>query len=131
MTDLIKIIKRAAVEAVENGQPTDIRQGIVTNTNPLTIQITPQFILPASVLIVPKHLTDYTVKVSFNWNTEGAGSHNHTCPEGTTSSASDHSHTISSGGDKELTIHNALQVNDKVALLRQKGGQFYYILDRI
>lgn len=131
MPDLIRLIKRAALEAVENGQPTDIRQGIVTNNNPLTVQITPQLILPASVLIVPKHLTDYTVKVSFNWTTEEAGSHNHTCPEGTTSSVSNHSHTISSGGDKEITIHNALQINDKVALLRQKGGQFYYILDRI
>lgn len=146
-------MKQAAMEAVESGQPADIRTGLVTNTEPLTIQITPQFILPASVLIVPKHLTDYTVKVSFNWETENAGQHNHGYSgntastsggsgesafsshshsySGTTENTPDHKHVVKSEKDKEITIHNALQVNDKVALLRQKGGQFYYILDRI
>lgn len=146
-------MKQAAMEVVESGQPTDIRTGLVTNTEPLTIQITPQFILPSSVLIVPRHLTDYKVKVSFNWETENAGQHNHnysgnTASEsggsgessfsshshsysGTTENRPDHKHVVKSEKDKEITIHNALQVNDKVALLRQKGGQFYYILDRI
>jgi hypothetical protein len=115
-TGLIKIIKQAAMEAVESGQPTDIRTGVVTNVKPLTIQITPQFILPSEVLIVPKHLTDYKVKVSFNWNTEVADTHKH---------------IVQSEQEKDLIVHNALKIGDKVALLRQKGGQFYYILDRI
>ena len=130
-TGLIKIIKQAAVEAVENGQPTDMRTGIVTKTNPLTIQVTPLFILQSSALIVPRHLTDYTVKVSFNWNSEYAGEHNHSCTDGSTDTEPDHRHVVKSEREKELTVHNALKVNDKVALLRQKGGQFYYILDRI
>ena len=34
-------------------------------------------------------------------------------------------------GTKTLTINNALKVGDKVTLLRQSGGQIYFILDRI
>ena len=130
------LIKQAAIEAMENGQPTDLRTGIVISDNPLKIQITPQFILPESALIVPRHLTDYKVTVSFNWDTDYAGGHSHTyvCAEGgtnTTDNESNHAHNIKSVEEKELTIHNKLQQNDKVALLKQKGGQFYYILDRI
>jgi hypothetical protein len=152
-TGIIEIIKRAALEAMENAQPTDIRTGLVIETDPLTIQITPQFILPESVLIVPRHLTDYTVKVSFNWETEEAGSHNHSYSgntenvgggsgeealsehshtyTGSVSTVNDHTHIIESVEEKKLTIHNKLEKEDKVALLKQKGGQFYYILDRI
>jgi hypothetical protein len=121
-----KLIKQAALEAMENGQPTDLRTGVVISTDPLKVQVSPLFILPESVLIVPRHLTDYTVNVSFNWETERAGAHsNHV------GLVPDHSHGVQSDGDRTLTIHNKLKVNDKVALLRQKGGQFYYILDRI
>lgn len=100
-TGLIKLIKQSAIEAVENGQPCDWRTGIVTSINPLKVQITPQFILPESVLVVPKHLTKEEITLTFGNET------------------------------KTITIHKALAKNDKVALLRQKGGQSYLILDRI
>lgn len=82
-TGLVKGIKRAAMDAVENGQPCDWRTGIVTSSNPLKVQITPQFVLPSSVITVP------------------------------------------------LRLKEDLNKGDKVALLRQKGGQSYLILDKI
>ena len=82
-TGLVKGIKMAALEAMETGQPCDLRTGVITSTNPLKVQITPQFILPQSVLLVP------------------------------------------------LRLKNDLHNGDKVALLRQKGGQSYFILDKI
>lgn len=100
-TGLIKAVKQAAIEAVENGQPCDWRTGVVTSVDPLKVQITPQFILPESVLVVPKHLTDEEITLTFDDET------------------------------KKIKIHKALSKNDKVALLRQKGGQSYLILDRI
>lgn len=122
-TGLVKIMKQAAVEAMESGQPTDLRYGLVTSVNPLKIQVTPQFILPESVLIVPQHLTNYTVPISVNWNTDnksgGSGD----------SSFESHNHSIS--GTKTITINNALNVNDRVALLRSKGGQSYFVLDKV
>lgn len=100
-TGLIQLIKRVALEAVDNGQPTDIRTGVVTSVSPLVIQITPQLSLPNSVLIIPRSLTNYSVVANVD------------------------------GESKTITINNALKINDKVALLRQKGGQSYFILDKI
>ena len=63
-TGLIDIMKRAAMEANENSKPCDLRYGTVISENPLSIQITSQFILPESILIVPEHLTDYEVETT-------------------------------------------------------------------
>lgn len=55
-TGLVKGIKQAALDAMETGQPCDWRTGIVTSVSPLKVQITQQFILPQSVLVVPIRL---------------------------------------------------------------------------
>lgn len=101
MSGLVGMIKTAAMEAIENDKPTDLRYGKVVSVSPLKVQVTNQFTIPSSMLVVPKHLTTYEVSVTID------------------------------GDKKKMTIHNALQVNDKVALIRQKGGQSYLILDRV
>jgi len=63
-TGLIDIMKRAAIDANESNKPADLRFGTVTSVNPLKIQVTNQFILPKSVLIIPEHLTDYEIEVT-------------------------------------------------------------------
>lgn len=98
---LLDVVKRTALAAFENEQPCDLRYGTVVSANPLRIQITNQLTLPRSVLVVPQHLTNYTVSVTDNDET------------------------------RTITINNALKINDKVALLRKQGGQSYFILDRI
>ena len=113
-TGILEIVKLAAMDAEENGKPTDLRYGKVISDDPLKVEITNQFKLPASMLIVPQHLTEYEVEVEMDWSTTGSG---------------DHSHRVS--GKKKLIIHNQLKVGDKVALLRERGGKAYYILDRL
>ena len=110
---LIDIMKRAALDAMDSNQMCDLRVGTVSSVNPLKVQVTNQFTIPESLLIVPQHLTDYTVNVTVNWSTEGT----------------DHSHGVT--GNKSMTVHSALKVGDKVALIRKTGGQSYFILDRI
>lgn len=100
-TGIIDTVKRAAMEAMENDKPTDLRYGKVVSVSPLKVQVTNQFTIPSSMLVVPQHLTNYEVSVTLDEDR------------------------------KKMTIHNALQVNDKVALIRQKGGQSYLILDRV
>lgn len=100
-TGLIELIKRAALEAVDNKQMADLRYGKVTSTNPLKVQVTNQLTLPKALLVVPKHLTNYDVTITID------------------------------GEDKKIKIKNALKNGDKVALLRKQGGQSYFILDRI
>lgn len=137
---LIDIMKRAAIDANEASQPTDLRYGTVTSVTPLAVQITNQMTIPQSLLILPNHLTDYTVPVTFNWTTETAGDHNHSYSgsdsggdshSGNVDNNGDHTHQIVSGKSKTITIHNALKVGDKVALIRKQGGQAFYILDKI
>lgn len=98
---LLTIVKQAAMDAIDNAQMCDLRYGEVVSTTPLKVQVTPQFAIPLSLLIVPEYLTDHEVTVS------------------------------DSSGTRTMTIHGALQKGDKVALLRKQGGQSYLILDRI
>lgn len=135
-TGLIDIMKRASMDVMENSKPCDLRFGTVTSTSPLKVQITPQFILPASTLIVPTHLTDYSVDVTMDWESE-PHTHTHgasiqdTYSGGGSITIDTATHTHSVIGKKSIIIHAALKVGDKVALIRQSGGQSYYILDRI
>lgn len=121
-TGLIDIMKRAALDANESNKPADLRFGKVVSTNPLKVEITNQFVLPESILIVPEQLTDHEVEVTvtsdYGWKTE-----NTTC-------STSHKHDIKINKQK-LKIHGALKVGDKVAVMRKQGGQFYYILDRL
>ena len=118
-SDIIRTIKSAALDAVEDSKPCDLRYGTVISAAPLMIRVTEQFILPASALIIPEHLTDYeietTILAEHDWNTQTSGTHSHTIK-----------HTR-----KKIRIHGALKAGDRVALLRQRGGHYYYVLDRL
>lgn len=82
---LIEIIKRASLDAMDNAQMCDLRYGKVISTSPLKVQITSQFVIPSSLLVVPKRLKN----------------------------------------------EDPLVNGDKVVLIRQQGGQSYFILDKI
>lgn len=112
-TGLIDIMKRASLDAMEANQTCDLRFGTVVSTSPLKVQITNQFTIPQSLLIVPEHLTKRTMPVAIELD-----------PKQTSTD-------VSGIGNRLITIDNSLKVGDKVALLRKTGGQSYYILDRI
>ena len=127
-TGLVDVIKRAAMDANESNKPADLRFGKVISESPLKVQITSQFILPESILIVPEHLTDYEIKITlkdeYGWKTENTSG-------GSGDAAfSSHNHKIVQT-EKTALVHGKLKVGDKVALMRKQGGQFYYILDRL
>lgn len=113
---LLETIKRAAVEAQGAGQPLQLCYGKVTSKSPLKITVENKLELTKEFLIVPEHLTDYEVKMTFDYNTNSAGEDSH-------------SHTIS--GKKTVTVHGALEKDDKVMLLRMQGGQSYLVLCRL
>lgn len=98
---LIQLIKRVAMDAVDNHQMCDLRYGKVVSVSPLKVKITNQLTIPSSVLVVPEHLTDRDVSVTID------------------------------GEVKTIMVHNTLNIGDNVALLRKQGGQSYFILDRI
>ena len=100
--DLLIAIKKAALDAVEAGKPSDFCFGKVTNTSPLTISIEQKMTLGVAQLILTRNVTDYQTRI-----------------------------TMEDEEPKQMTIHNALRIGDEVILVRKKGGQKYLVLDRV
>lgn len=146
-TDLLKLLKQASTEAVESTQPTSVTFGSVTSIAPLEILVEQRLSLTEKNLVLTRNVTDFTISVSMEWESEVAGdkehdhgleielgdggdpSHTHTvdCEMGTENM--EHLHEVK--GKKELIIHNALEVGEKVVLVRMIGGQKYIVLDRL
>lgn len=122
-SELLKTIKKAALDAVKAEKPSDVLFGKVISTSPLQVNVEQQFILGEKQLVLTRNVTDYTTSVTVDWATG-----NRSGGSGEASFAS-HNHGIS--GKKQITVHNGLAVGDEVVLMRKYGGQKFVILDRI
>jgi hypothetical protein len=136
--DLLKAIKRAAVEAVNTTQPSDFCFGTVVSVSPLKISIEQKMTLGSAQLVLTKNVTDYKMSISVDLTSSDAlSTHNHQIKDengnltNLKSQEVNLSHRHSIKGKNEITIHNALQVDDEVVLLKQKGGQKYLVLDKV
>lgn len=121
--ELMKTIKRAAVEAVDASKPVQVCFGKVTSSSPLKILVEQKLPLGEGQLILTRNVTNFTTEVTVDWSTN-----NKSGGSGESAFAS-HAHGIS--GRKKITVHNGLAVGDEVILLRQQGGQKYIVVDRI
>lgn len=101
--DLLIIIKKAALEAVEASQPSNFLFGKVISVKPLKVSVEQKMTLGAAQLVLTRNATDFTTKVKVDGSDEV----------------------------KKITIYNALQTGDEVTLIKQKGGQKYLIVDRV
>lgn len=106
MSNLSTVIKKAALQAYDAGNPTDLRFGTVTNVDPLEITVTQKFVLPEEVLVVPEHLTNHTVDIGVI-GTNGEETH------------------------RQMNVYEGLVLNDRVCMIRGQGGQTYYVLGRL
>lgn len=113
-TDFYNAMKAAAMNAVEASHPCDFLFGKVTNAAPLQVMVEQKMTLTSAQLVLTRNVTDHSVDVSVDWNTEDANDHNHSIK-----------------GINKITIHNGLKVGDEVVLLKKKGGQKYLILDKV
>lgn len=133
------------------GKGAGVLQGTVTQANPLKIQVDgdDKLLLTAPILVVPRHLSDYTTACDIHLNdgaidsvTRNDGAHDHG-PSGGHSQYSGsgiHSHTsegphIHHQATFNITgatikVHNALKLGEKVHLLAFNDGKKYYVLDR-
>ena len=116
MADMIEIIKRAAMEAVEGQKPAGIALGTVESENPLEIRVEQKLLLRAEQLILPRSMTDFELEIELEAGTESAG---------------DPAHIHEIKGRKIIKILNALKSGESVLLMRMQGGQKYIILDRM
>lgn len=100
MSDILTLIKQASKEGVDASFPVNLVFGVVTSVLPLEIKIDQKITLPEKMLILTNAVKDYQVFA--------------TLPI----------------GDAMITIHNALQLGESVALLRMQGGQQFLVIDR-
>lgn len=113
---LVQSMKKAAVDAVDATKPVNVYFGEVRTVSPLTINVEQKMVLGEGQLILTRNVTDFETMVTMNWESEE-------------DSSASHSHMIT--GQKQITIHNALEVDEEVILIRQQGGQKFIVLDRI
>lgn len=132
MNDLVKLIKKAALEAVNASKPADMVFGKVISTSPLKIKVDQKLILTSAQLVLTRSVTDYRLSVTLNHTTE-EHTHTHiisdTYSGGGSASKEKHYHDIK--GKKEVLIHGALEVGEEVILMQLSGGQKYIVIDRI
>lgn len=98
---LVKIIKKAATEAVDAQKPVNVFFGTVLSANPLTIDVEQKMKLGSQSLVLTQAVSDHKVTVDFG------------------------------GGKQEITVFNGLVAGDKVALLRQAGGQQFIVWNKV
>lgn len=127
--DFVKVIKKAAIEAVKASKPADILLGNVQSTEPLTIFIDQKLILTEKFLIVPQRLMDYETEISFD---DSSVKQVFTTWDMSESSESTPSKISFKEKTKhKVTVYNALKTGDSVIILRQQGGQKYIVIDRV
>lgn len=125
-TGLGSLIKEFSMGAYDASNPTSLKYGTVTKTDPLEITITSTFKLPRELIIVPQHLTDWEVDITttgYGWVTD-----NKSGGSGDPAFAS-HNHGINQTR-RTVMVHNALKVGDRVALIREQGGRKFMVFDR-
>lgn len=140
-TELLQVMKRAALEAVAAGQPVALCYGTVRSVEPLQIMADQKLPLEAEQLELTGAVQDRFVDIEIKAYTENDsfmdGRHTHGIIDTYTGGGSSdegnlnttHKHAIK--GRKKLRLFNGLQVGERVLLLRWQGGQKYLVLDRV
>lgn len=121
--DLVKLIKKAAMEAVNASKPANMIFGKVISISPLKIKVDQKLILTSAQLALTRSVTDYRLSVTVDHKTESTS--------GGIDAASFASHAHDVKGKKEITVHGALEVGEEVVLMQLSGGQKYIVIDRI
>lgn len=145
MPNMVELIKKAAVEAVETSKPTSIVFGTVVAVEPLAINIDQKLTLDADDLILTDNVIDYDTELSFNDTSieqlvkvgNNPTSKNAVLTENSQTPSEISTNVILDGRlqfmDKikhKVTLYNALKLGEQVLMLRVQGGQKYIVLNR-
>ena len=125
--ELVALLKKAALDAVEASKPVNVYFGEVLSASPLKINVEQKMILGEKQLILSRNVTDYKTKIS-GGNIQNYYDTGSTTESGTAPVSPSHVHAV---GKIEVTVHNGLVVGDEVTLIRQQEAQKFIVLDRI
>lgn len=110
MPDIVGIVKRAAIEAVEASKPVNLLFGTVASVAPLTIQVDQKTILTAAMLVLCVSVVDHWEDVTVSLADEN---------------------NVKVTGRKKVKIHGGLIPGETVLLARMQGGKKFAVIDRI
>lgn len=110
MPDIVGIVKKAAIEAVEASKPVNLLFGTVASVAPLTIQVDQKTILTAAMLVLCESVVDHWSDVTVSLADEN---------------------DVKVTGRKKVKIHGGLKTGETVLLVRMQGGKKFAVIDRI
>lgn len=129
MNEIVRIIKQAAVDAVDAQKPCTVLFGTVTKEKPLEILVEQKMTLSEAQLILSRNVTDFQTEISFDdpdikqqyttWDLDESA-------ESTPRKIAFKEKT-----KHKITVYNVLKSGEKVILLRCAGGQKFVVLDRV
>ena len=123
MSDLLKLIKKAGLEAMNQSAPAAIMLGVVKQVNPLVITVEQRLDIPAEFLLLTDNVRDFSVDMTVDHVTENTS--------GGSGPEAFESHNHAYKGRKTFIVHQGLQVGDMVTLIRAQGGQKFVVLNRV
>lgn len=129
MNEIVRIIKQAAVDAVDAQKPCTVLFGTVTKEKPLEILVEQKMTLSEAQLILSRNVTDFQTEISFDdpdikqqyttWDLD----------ESTESTP--RKIAFKEKTKHKIMVYNVLKSGEKVILLRCAGGQKFVVLDRV
>ena len=154
LVDALVMVSEATAKA---SQPCDLEVGTVTTVNPLSVtRDVAQAPLTEAVLILTESVVEKKIPILDHIHHINTLGHSHTCPDGGTSTNLTGSYPtltslVSEGANSDQTqdiicyehgqplpiedgyiiLNRALEVGDKVLLLRVQKGQKFIILSRV
>ena len=102
-TDMVKVLQRAAVEAVRASKPTEVTRGKVVSTEPMQIMVDQKITLGELQIDCGEAMEEYMAETELEIG-EMIG---------------------------KMKVRRSLDVGDEVILVRQQGGQKYIMYDKV
>lgn len=142
VNELVKAIKKAALDALESTKPVNVFFGEVVSGSPLKINVEQKMVLGEPQLVLCRNVTEYATMATVQWETEKEEQdHEHQLKDimddggdriaSACTEAQDRKHTHGIEGKKRITVHNKLEKGEQVVLIRQQEGQKFIVVDRI
>lgn len=108
--EIVKLLKKSSIDAVNSKNPVNIVNGEVTSSKPLKVKINSKLILDEEDILLTKHLTDYKTELDISF------------------SFTSHTETHNVKTKADVIVKNSLKINDKIVLISYPGGQKYIII---
>ena len=122
-TELVKMLKQTALDAVDAKKPAAVYYGTVLSAAPLKIDVEQKMTLSQAQLVLTRAVVDHYVDIEVKHETEDE--------EGGTGAEAYEKHKHKYKGRKKIMIYNGLKPGERVIIIRFQEGQKFLVVDRV